>query len=256
MGLAKQITISAGLVTVTTVTVLAFAYGSTRSAAQDVCADLEAQLAAMDHLPSGSQPSRYDRTITTQQSELRRAHERKRLARCDFGISGDRISKCAALNSAIARMEQNLLDLQSRRVAVAGGDASRERARILANLNTNGCRETRSYGSVIEAGTVTEPAASGRNFTIIGGAPREETGSVGNSLDAGTTSFVTPRAPGNRLRISEPRLPEPIRVDERPQPAEARPMDEDRNVRVVGPRFLPDPEEAINLRAPAQTHAR
>src|SRR5690606_6292481 len=103
------------------------------SAAQDVCADLEAQLAAMDHLPSGTQRSGYNHAITTQESELRRAHEQKRLARCDFGISGDRISKCAALNSAIARMEQNLLDLQSRRGAVAGD--SRERARILASLN-------------------------------------------------------------------------------------------------------------------------
>ena len=32
--------------------------------------------------------------------------------------------------------------------------------------------------------------------------------------------------------------------------------DDDRKVRVVGPAFLPDPEEAIDLRAPAPTAVR
>jgi hypothetical protein len=39
--------------------------------------------------------------------------------------------------------------------------------------------------------------------------------------------------------------------EEQPQPAAPA----ERRVRVVGPRFLPDPEEALDLRAPARTPA-
>ncbi|WEX11578.1 hypothetical protein [Chelativorans sp. AA-79] len=43
----------------------------------------------------------------------------------------------------------------------------------------------------------------------------------------------------------------------KPQEAAVRPMTEaEKNVRVVGPKFLPDPEGAINLRAPDQPRAR
>lgn len=83
------------------------------------------------------------------------------------------------------------------------------------------------------------------DFSVIGGAsaparPR------GQAVSSSIVSFPPPEAPTRK----------PVReagAATAPQ-AEKVPLSEkQRNVRVVGPRFLPDPEEAIDLQAPAPT---
>ncbi len=50
---------------------------------------------------------------------------------------------CAPLNTQIERMERNLEALERKRVALSGGGGSkRDRARILASLDANNCRDT------------------------------------------------------------------------------------------------------------------
>jgi hypothetical protein len=80
--------------------------------------------------------------------------------------------------------------------------------------------------------TVAERAA--RGFEVIGGEYGE--------TEAETVAVPAPAAP-------EPEPVEPSRSGKEKQDAESKAMDAgDRDVRVVGPRFLPDPEEAIDLR--------
>jgi hypothetical protein len=82
-----------------------------------------------------------------------------------------------------------------------------------------------------------------RDFETLAGAPPA---SKQTSTESG--SFVTPPEP-------KPKAPAPIAVEKQPEAIAVEP-DEDRKVRVVGPRFLPDPEAAIDLRAPDQPQAR
>lgn len=85
-----------------------------------------------------------------------------------------------------------------------------------------------------------------RDFDVLAGSPPE-----GGQAPAENGSFVMPtepksEAPAPRAADSNETMPEAVAVE----------PDADRKVRVVGPRFLPDPEAAIDLRAPAQPLAR
>lgn len=91
-----------------------------------------------------------------------------------------------------------------------------------------------------------------RDFSLIGGtADPQKSTDGGQSVSSSILSFANPGdAPAADLRTT--------RADDAlEKEATEVPIDEaKRNVRVVGPRFLPDPEEAIDLRAPARTQAR
>ena len=80
------------------------------------------------------------------------------------------------------------------------------------------------------------------NFQIVAGNQALQRPTA-NPDEAGSGSFVMPQ-PASPT-VATPNAVRPIRA-----------LDTDRKVRVVGPRFLPDPAEAINLRAPGQTKAR
>jgi hypothetical protein len=85
-----------------------------------------------------------------------------------------------------------------------------------------------------------------RDFDVLAGTPPE-----GRQRPVESGSFVMPPEP-------KPEIPAPTRetaIEKQPEAAAVEP-DPDRKVRVVGPRFLPDPEAAIDLRAPAQPQAR
>ncbi len=108
---------------------------------------------------------------------------------------------------------------------------------------------------VILSGTVLLAASGGAaaqtaGYVVIGG------GTDNGAPDAEKTSSI--QAPEAFPSIQEippvnAIVPEPARTHE----AAARPMTEaEKNVRVVGPKFLPDPEEAIDLRAPGRNRAR
>jgi len=80
--------------------------------------------------------------------------------------------------------------------------------------------------------------------TCACGAPK------GYTVVAGDKTVKAP--PPSEIPLPNPR-PDPDAVaEEPPPPAERDYAAADRKVRVVGPTFLPDPEEALDLRAPAQ----
>lgn len=84
-----------------------------------------------------------------------------------------------------------------------------------------------------------------RDFEVLAGKPP-----AGGEAPAESGSFVAPSEP-------KPEGPAPKTADAETKPeAVAVQPDADRKVRVVGPRFLPDPEAAIDLRAPDRPQAR
>ena len=94
------------------------------------------------------------------------------------------------------------------------------------------------YMFILEAG----------DFSIVGGAsvtggPRGDARAVSSSI----VSFPAPAAP------KKPAGEENPDTAVGPEPKEIPLSEEKRNVRVVGPTFLPDPRAAIDLRAPART---
>lgn len=119
--------------------------------------------------------------------------------------------------------------------------------------------------------SVSAPAAEGcscsapKNFEVIAGNPRNqdsaETGSDGATAEADPTfssSIVKPEPPAASqpsAGVEDTKQPE-TRTATADAPSPLHDVDPDRKVRVVGPAFLPAPEEAINLRAPARRHVR
>src|SRR5690606_27603943 len=91
-----------------------------------------------------------------------------------------------------------------------------------------------------------------RDFSLIGGTADPQKPADGRqSVSSSILSFANPGdAPAADLRTTRPDDAVEREATQAP-PDEAKP-----NVRVVGARFLPDPEEAIALRAPARTQAR
>jgi hypothetical protein len=339
-------------------------------APSQVCRQLEAQLSSTNTNGS-AQAGRFAAAISRQQEQIRKAKEQSRQAGCGRAIFGASVAACAWLNATLQKMQLNLIDLQGQRARLGGGDDRRERARILAAIDVNGCRRQARAQPDVQAQPRQRAVIDGRSGLRIGGlsgnfrtlcvrtcdgyffpisygvtssaferdrnacsamcpgtevelhyhrVPDEESSdmvSVSTGLpysrlpnawryrDAGSTSTggcgcgagvtvdrgfeVIGGSYQNDLPKEEavaPRLPTPLPAA-RPDPAEdpetlanrdggldastmrklitPRPtgstpklMDEniERNVRVVGPVFLPDPEEAIDLRAPAQPVAR
>jgi hypothetical protein len=116
------------------------AVSSPAEAASRLCRQLEARLADS----AGSVAfGKYDRAVAEQRNELIMAEESAHRAGCFSGFGGlfTRGSDvCPGLLGTIDRMERNLEALERRRARLAGrGDPRRERARILAALDANGC---------------------------------------------------------------------------------------------------------------------
>jgi hypothetical protein len=126
--------------------VLLAAIGTTAQAQSGTktCRQLEAQLAAVPSGSGGGQAQRFDAAIARQQEQMGKARAQAQQAGCGRAIMGRAVAQCGSLNATIERMDRNLADLQQKRRALgSGGNARRERARILASINANGCREAR-----------------------------------------------------------------------------------------------------------------
>jgi hypothetical protein len=138
----------------------------------DYCRQLEAQLAA---LGAGSrtnpeQIGRYDTAIASQQGELQKAREQARQAGC--GIRGS--AMCTGLQATIERMTTNLSNLQQTRARMASTAALQaERARLVAQIQTSGCRETQQTTRRIEGGS--EDAVEGIRTASRDGGERFRT---------------------------------------------------------------------------------
>ncbi|MET2826561.1 DUF2865 domain-containing protein [Mesorhizobium shangrilense] len=112
-------------------------------AASRVCRQLEADLAATSG--GDGKPAligKYDDAIARQREQIFKARSQSSSAGCGFSLFGSNVTECAALNASIDRMNANLDVLQSKRARLAsGGGSRRDRARILASLDANGCRD-------------------------------------------------------------------------------------------------------------------
>ncbi len=125
----------------------------------------------------------------------------------------------------------------------------------------------RNAATAPECSCTTSSSASitaGRGFEIIGGdhgsgLPEEEPAQLQaipmplERPDAAEDPETLSSREGGLDAAALKRLATPPR---RPRPSTAGTEDDDRAVRVVGPRFLPDPEEAIDLRVPDPAPAR
>lgn len=122
----------------------ALAFGLTDAAAASrVCRQLEAQLAAGDGGGGNSaQFKKYDRAAAKQRDQLSKARSSARRAGCRFTLFGGD-ERCGSINAQIDKMEANLDMLERKRTEYAGGGgiSRRERARIMASIEANGCRD-------------------------------------------------------------------------------------------------------------------
>ncbi|ESX88887.1 MULTISPECIES: DUF2865 domain-containing protein [unclassified Mesorhizobium] len=111
-------------------------------AASRVCRQLEAELASSSNGGGNSSMVRkYDKAISRQFEQLSKVRGRASDANCGISLFSRNVSQCAALNSSIDRMNANLDALQAKRAQLAGGGSRRDRGRILAALDANGCRD-------------------------------------------------------------------------------------------------------------------
>ncbi|MDG4902561.1 MULTISPECIES: DUF2865 domain-containing protein [unclassified Mesorhizobium] len=111
-------------------------------AASRTCRQLEAELAATRG--GGGGPGlirKYDDAIARQREQLAKARGRAGDANCGFALFSRNAGQCAAINASIERMNANLDILQAKRERLAGGGTRRDRSRILAALDANGCRD-------------------------------------------------------------------------------------------------------------------
>jgi hypothetical protein len=106
-----------------------------------LCRQLEAQLAALPSGGGGARYQKYDKAVAAQRAQLQRARGQARGAGCGFSLFGRGSDRCGGLNRTIDRMERNLSALQGKRTELAGnGGSKRQRNRLLASLDANGCR--------------------------------------------------------------------------------------------------------------------
>jgi len=148
------------------VTLPAAAQGSTR-----LCQQLEAELAGLSRGGgSSSQATRYDAAIARQQEQMQKARQQARQAGCGMAILRSAVPFCGELNATMARMEKNLVELQGKRAGIGGGDVRRDRARVQAALDVNGCRAPqRSLPEPVGTDGRTQVVIDGRNGLRIGG---------------------------------------------------------------------------------------
>ncbi|OBQ75122.1 DUF2865 domain-containing protein [Mesorhizobium erdmanii] len=113
-------------------------------AASRVCRQLEADLAAASRGGGGGPAMirKYDAAIDRQREQISKARDQASNAGCGFSLFSRNVNRCAGLNATIDRMNANLDGLQAKRAQLAGGGGSRrDRGRILAALDANGCRD-------------------------------------------------------------------------------------------------------------------
>ena len=148
-----------------------------------LCRQLEAELVSAGNGGGGAQARKYDDAIARQREQMAIARAQAKDAGCGFALLGRSVRQCAALNATIDRMGRNLDTLQGQRSRMgSGGSGKRSRAKVLAALEANGCRdEAVAERPRIEQPreAVADPADDGRARTPLElmleeGGPEEE----------------------------------------------------------------------------------
>jgi hypothetical protein len=111
-------------------------------AASRICRQLEIDLAAASRGGGGPAMIRkYDAAIDRQREQISKARSQANSSGCGFSLFSRNINQCAGLNATLDRMNANLDSLQAKRAQIAGSGSRRDRGRILAALDANGCRD-------------------------------------------------------------------------------------------------------------------
>jgi hypothetical protein len=136
-------------------------------ASSRACRQLETQLASLGKGNNASpQARKYDAAISRQQGQMEKARSQMQQAGCGSSVFGQSASFCRGVKESMARMEKNMAELKRTRARLGGsgssGNTRKERSRILAALDANGCRDAppaqaavqpKANGSVDERGT-------------------------------------------------------------------------------------------------------
>ena len=118
----------------------ALSLGAPAAADQAACRNLEAQLASVTRGSDRTKLRRYERAIISQKQQLERATNQRANTGCATLLSAIK-PQCGPIRATVSKMERNLLALQRTKNELAGGSAPQEKARILAALDANGCRD-------------------------------------------------------------------------------------------------------------------
>ena len=118
---------------------LAIAWLSFAEAAPS-CRQLEAELVRSTPSVGSRTTKKYDDAITRQRDQIAKAVQRARSSGCGLAFFARPGSQCGELNATIKRMQANLESLQATRAQLGKGAGRADRARILAALETKGCR--------------------------------------------------------------------------------------------------------------------
>ncbi|WP_395382963.1 DUF2865 domain-containing protein [Mesorhizobium sp. UC22_110] len=139
-------------------------------AASRICRQLRAELASLQKGGGAGQQRRYDGAIARQNNELAKARAQARDAGCGFSLFGGSVSQCAALNTAIDRMNANLDKLQRKRAQMGNASPRRDRSRLLAALETNDCDDKPTQQKQVQADEPDGEVESGAKEAALGAA--------------------------------------------------------------------------------------
>lgn len=153
--------------------VLSVYVASTALAASPQCLQLEAELAGLPAQPRGSfvQPDEFTAAANTQRDQIDLARIRAADLGCGRAIAPGMVAACADLNARIARMEDNLGQLESRPAMRPNRNARAERIRILDALERAGCYDQPEEED--DESFSAEPAENQAGVTIIRGGSSE-----------------------------------------------------------------------------------
>ncbi len=168
------------------------------AASSRICRDLEGQLSRVGSGGSPARARQYEKAIGDQRAEIAKAEGQLRRAGCSGGAG----NACQSIAATLSRMQDNLAALERKHRQLGGGASpARERARLLASLEANGCR------SATAARRHDEPAApDGSLFArLFGGgiAERSDDPAGRPELDAPRQRIVIRN--GSRIEI-QPQL--------------------------------------------------
>jgi hypothetical protein len=265
--MAKQTGLIALLAASTGLVILAPA----ANAASDLCRQLEAQRAGGSVGGGPAHLDQYDIAIAEQRQQLLLARDRTAEAGCSFSMVGAAVTYCARLNARIDQMEDNLDKLLRHRDRSSARNTKAD-DRLLALLAANGCDTGETAGKdanteLIEEifGPENDDETALRPEAAI--SPPGQAGTEGSSQSIEAVAAPPPAGKENLSPLSpsivapETKTPPKPAISQppagisstEPEREDAAPHqpDPDKKVRVVGPTFLPGPEAAIDLQAPA-----
>jgi hypothetical protein len=215
-----------------------------------IAATLQPQPAAAEACASSPSPARLSAEIDRQRGEIEHLEQSMRQRGCSSGsiivIGGENADLCAGLARRLPAMQADLLALES-----VGTDASCVRNAAIGQDEGRRPSHSQFSGTApsshsqfrrsVVFGSVTELRLPGASETVSHGVDYEPAAAL-PGIDAQTSMSASVRA-----EPAEEFQHEVIDLETRLS---------ERNVRVVGPQFLPDQSGAIDLRAPARSFYR